>query len=457
MKSAFKGLNPSHEEKETMWKVIEEKTDQKEIPKITKSFSRHAWAAAAALIIFFAVGAGAYAATGGKIADVFLKLVSKEAEEEIITNTLNIAQRMETYAPELYACNEDYFVFAHLRGMVIYDRKKDCVASLVDLQEIDCNNFDTESRFTRIVEEDGKLFIFNEENGKADSIYYECDLTDLEQPQLIKKKTGESISKLCSKWKKYKKAHYTDTFDSVPRSLTNFLNNNMYSENSFIWTTKKGKPKQSALIVKNVKKSAEDVYYALFTLDQNTRKHDIVKLNIEVTIETSEDNRLPDFVYKGNNAKIAAICEYMCKENLKYEYREKGTVYIPAPIIYKKIEKKNRLVILADLYDSVLIRNGNVLQDIGGGYQAAKLYLKKTSTGYSVVKAEKARDGAYWSEDVKRFTKSYPDARKKFFDGEIRHLKCRKMLRKMIRMYIKETGIDIVYYKDYGSDKEKIF
>lgn len=469
IKKAFENLNPSPEEKEKIWNGVESNISYRQeaaainkySKKQRKTFKKFAGTAAALLAVFFMLGVCAYAATGGKIADVFLKPANKEvkeAEEEVIKNSLNIIQRMETYAPELYACNGDYFVFAHLRGMVIYDRKKDCVASVVDLQEIECNNFNTQSRFTRIVEEDGKLLIFNEENGKADSIYYECDLTDLTNPQLTKKKTGKSISskQLCNKWKKYKKKYYTDTFNSVPQSLTNFLNNNvnMYSENSFIWKAKNGSSKQSALIVRYSKKNIENIYYALFTLDRNTKKHNTVKLNIEVTAEMPDNDTLPKFVYTGGDAQIAAICEYMYNENLKYA--DKGTVYIPAPVIYLKEKKNNKIVILADLYHSTLIRNGNVLQDAGGGHQAAKLQLKKTGSGYKIVKVRKVRDGSYWTKDIDQFTKNHPGIRKKFYEGTERYTKSCIMFKKMLNMYLKHTGLNIVYYKDYGGDKEKL-
>lgn len=466
IKDALNGLELSQEKKERIWDGIETQisAESRNKKKTGKTLGRFAGTAAAVFAVFFMLGVCSYAATGGKIADVFLKRTSKEAEEDIIKNTLNVSQRMEVYAPELYVCNKDYFVFAHLRGMVIYDRKKDCVASLVDLQEIDCNNFDTESRFTRIVEEkDRTLVIFNEQNGRVDKVYYECDLTDLENPLLIKRKIGETIEalgakKLCNMWKKYKKAHYIDTFNSVPQSLTKFLNNNMYSENSFIWKAKDNSRKQSALIVRHVKENPEDVYYSLFTLDKNTKKHTIVKLNIEVTVDNTEGiinkDKLPKFVYTGNNAKVEAICKYMCS-NLNYEHERTNTVYVPAPLIYKTIEKKNKLVIIAELAYAVLTRNGNVLQDIGGGFRAARLYLKKTNSGYRVVKVELAGDGSKLLGDIERFTKECPNVKKKFFSDK-KNVKYRIMLRKMLKMYLKENSLDIVYYKNYGGDKEKI-
>ena len=96
-----------------------------------------------------------------------------------------------------------------------------------------------------------------------------------------------------------------------------------------------------------------------------------------------------------------------------------------------------------------------MLQDIGGGFKESRLYLKKTDSGYRVVKAELAGDGAKLIRDIERFTKDCPDVKNKFFSDK-RYSKYRTMFKKMLKMYLKENNLGIVYYKDYGGDKEKI-
>jgi len=442
--------------------------------KLSRSF---AGTAAAVLLVFLMLGVCAYAATGGSITDVFRdkKHASKEAEEkaekEIIEQTLNITQRMEVYAPEIYACNEKYFVFAHLRGMVIYDRVNDKVASLVDLQETDCNNFDTSTRFTRIIDEGGKLLVFNEEYGKADKIYYEYDLSDLENPVVTKKKTS-SLSRnrdLCKEWKKYEKAHYKDTFDSLPSSLHNFLNYKcMYSLNSFLWKAGDGSKKQSALLVMNSKENnktaGKKIYYSLFTFDRGTKKYGKKKLNINVIPDGDGDvqkkTKLPKFVYKGSNKFTRAVCQFMCKKAADGYYMpdEIESVYIPVPMIYGKVkEKDGRWVVFARFYSAVFTRNGNVLEDQGGGTRMAKLYMKKSGDGYKVIKAEYPRDGSYLNSDTAKMLKGYPAIKKKIDnEKESRDFKSDIMLRKMLNMYLEGSGLGIVYYKNFGGDKQKI-
>ena len=486
IKNIFDNLTPKEEEKQKIWNEIEKKIEVKISKENRKNNTQNIWkrtgktvgAAAAILIVFFMLGLCANAATNGKVTKVLQKLTGKEeveekekaekAKKEVIEETLKITQKMTVYAPEIYACTERYLVFAHLRGMVIYDRKEDAVASVVDLQKIDCNNFDSHTRFTRIILDGENLIIFNEENGEADSIYYECSLAgDLKENSLTKKERNKD---LCSTWKKYKKSHYADTFDSLPLyvdtidgvSTHQYLNYKvMYSENSFGWEGEDGSLKQSTLIVQYDKKKenrSEGASYVLLTVDKEGKEYQKEKLNIQLTLEETEEDYLPRFLYTGEDEQMAAICEMMYKKfnNSGDSGENISSVFIPEPVILGSVEEEGEQIVFVKLNYDFFIKNGNVLEDYGGARLSARLRLTRTEEGLTVKKCELAGDGARNREDINRFTKNYPKFREAYYDYEETEAKLTLVRQEMLQMYREETGLDIAYYKYSGWDKEKI-
>lgn len=478
MKNIFDNLTPTENDKQKIWNKIEEKIEEGKIKEKAnrqgtwKRAGRTASAAAAILVIFFMLGLCANAATNGKVTKVLQQMVGKEevqekekAKKEVIEETLKITQKMAVYAPEIYACTERYLVFAHLRGMVIYDRKEAAITSVVDLQEIDCNNFDTQTRFTRILLEGENLIIFNEENKQADAIYYECSLAgDTKEISLTKmKRNGKD---LYGSWKKYKKNHYVDTFDSLPSyidkidglSAYEYLNTDvMYSENSFGWEMEDGSKKQSTLLVEYNQKYSnqnEDATYALLTLDKEGKEYQKETLKIELTLEEAEEEYLPRFQYTGEDERMAAICEMMYK---KFDDSgDKGenlpSVFIPHPVILGTVEEDGEEIVFIELNYDYFIKTGNVLEDYGGARLSARLIMTRTEEGYKVKKCEVAGDGAKNMEDINRFTKNYPEMKDAYYNYEEPPV----ILQEMLQMYREETGLDIEYYKYYSWDKVKI-
>lgn len=480
MKNTFNNLTPTEKDKQKIWKKIEEKIEAGKIKEnankqtIWKRAEKTASAAAAIVAIFFMLGLCANAATNGKVTKVLRQMVGKEeiqekgkaekAKKEVIKETLKITQKMTVYAPEIYACTEHYLVFAHLRGMVIYDRKEAAVASVVDLQEIDCNNFDTQTRFTHILLEGEKLIIFNEENGEADAIYYECSLAETAK-EISLTKMERNDKDLYGSWKKYKKNHYVDTFDSLPAyidkidgiSAYQYLNTDvMYSENSFGWEMGDGSKKQSTLLVEHNEKTNpnERATYALLTLDKERKEYQKETLKIELILEEAEEEYLPRFLYTGEDERMAAICEMMYK---KFDDSEDSgenvpSVFIPHPVILGTAEEDGEEIVFIQLNYDYFIKTGNVLEDYGGARLPAKLVMTHTKEGFKVKKCELAGDGAKNMEDINRFTKNYPEMKEAYYNYEEPAM----ILQEMLQMYREETGLDIEYYKYYGSDKVKI-
>lgn len=346
-------------------------------------------AAALVVCLIFTLGFGGIAvdaASGGrtttaihevseKIQASIHRLLSDE-DKQIANETVTLP--IQVYASDLVGINDDYILLANERGLLIYDRSREEITAVLDLQQMECNYLNANSIATRIFLDGDKLYLFNEtgieqRQGKEESaslpeFAYICDLSVLsaqtapedaesanskqklntnstsgKEPNNSKYLTYttdiEEIRNIRDLWVNYEQNHIYDTFDSFYGS--DFLNEDnekyydmSYSRYSLSWTDKSGKNMLSCLVV------YRNTDYELYT-----KKEDgtllCEKLDLTVTANNDSDlsgdhsgqttdgqtsgdqtvgttetsGALPTFSYTGDDAVLATVCAYMMESD----------------------------------------------------------------------------------------------------------------------------------------------
>lgn len=346
-------------------------------------------AAALVVCLVFTLGFGGIAvdaASGGrtttaihevseKIQASIHRLLSDE-DKQIANETVTLP--IQVYASDLVGINDDYILLANERGLLIYDRSREEITAVLDLQQMECNYLNANSIATRIFLDGDKLYLFNEtgieqRQGKEESaslpeFAYICDLSVLsaqtapedaesanskqklntnstsgKEPNNSKYLTYttdiEEIRNIRDLWVNYEQNHIYDTFDSFYGS--DFLNEDnekyydmSYSRYSLSWTDKSGKNMLSCLVV------YRNTDYELYT-----KKEDgtllCEKLDLTVTANNDSDlsgdhsgqttdgqtsgdqtvgttetfGALPTFSYTGDDAVLATVCAYMMESD----------------------------------------------------------------------------------------------------------------------------------------------
>ncbi|MCH5268191.1 MAG: hypothetical protein J1E62_07590 [Lachnospiraceae bacterium] len=99
---------------------------------------------------------------------------------------------------------------------------------------------------------------------------------------------------------------------------------------------------------------------------------------------------------------------------------------------------------------------GDILESTSGENLIFKAVLQKEEEGYSVKKFKIAEgDGAMWGDSVIKLMKGYPEAKKAFKEESVRDYSEAERKR-VISQYVKNNGLMIHYYKEYGEDKVKL-
>ena len=444
---------------------------------------------------------------GEQVQTVISRLLS---DEDVQVADEMISLPIAVYASDIVGIDDHYLALANERALLIYDRKQDAVAGVLDLQQMDCNYLNADSIATRIFMDDGKLYLFNEtginqelpEGAAAPLpefayIYdisglsaQETALTSAEIQDQVQKLNAESISgndvendpfltyttdpdeirQIFDRWEHDAKGQFIDTFQEFQDA--DFLNGDYekqygtsYSVNSLYWSDSSGKNILSCLVV-----DGNNSYELYSKQSDGTISHE--KLNLTVisepaatgsdtdsTINDGNDqaqstNSLPEFSYSGDDQIMATLCDYLHESDVESSYsHEDGSVYIPAPIIYGTAASGEDTYVFCNLWSYWYYRNGNTLECESGGEAPARLLLHPDSdaaSGYEVIEDLRTGDGSEYAAGIKKFCEGFPGMADQYFYSEKSDTD--DIRTELIRMYVQDNDLDIKYYKDYGWD-----
>ena len=231
----------------------------------------------------------------------------------------------------------------------------------------------------------------------------------------------------------------------------------MYSQNAYSWKDEQNQEFLSCLIVKG-----EGEYYLY------SANGDEVPLHLEKVVavarqEAANDGNasdldepveemLPEFVYSGEDEVVAAICEYLVKEEKNgYYIPDADWVAIPQMQILGREEAEGELLVFGTFAISVYTRNGEILECASGGNMHGCVHLKKEDNVYQVTEVQWALDGGLFDDSLQEITANYPQYYEGLMSGYGEGER-EQLLLEMLRMYVKDNNLSIKYYKDYGWD-----
>lgn len=480
-----------------------ESTIQSQLFAARKKLKKHfSTTKAAVLVLCIAAMVGfsrmaADAATGGDVRAALHEVQQKVytsirhliSDEDVQVADETVTLPMQVYAPQLAGISSDFVILANERGLLIYDRSLQGIVDVIDLQEIDCNYLNADSIATRIFLDSDRLYLFNEALEEAaqktlptDAYVYDLSLLNaqlsaanqenaeksndeltFDESALLTHITDESeIKKIVSRWDSYAQSLRCDTFEQFTdadflKETSDHTQYHTYSRESLNWTDASGNYLLSCLVVFN------DSDYKLYTKDASGA---ITAENLSLTTadaptadnaaadSSADAKKLPTFAYSGEDAVLAAVCDYMCQQEFKDGYlHEEDDVYIPAPLIYGTAEKDGDLYVFCNMWNFWYYQNGNTLECESGGEAPARLLLHPNpdaAGGYEITEDLRTGDGAEYERGIREFCEGFDGMAERYFSGE--NGSTSKIRTELIRMYVSDNQLPIKYYKDYGWD-----
>lgn len=469
------------------------------------------------LVIFVGFGTvAADAASGGRVMESIRQFFSIELtkeEQKVAEETLTLP--IEVYASEPVSVDENYLILANERGLLIYDRAYETIVSVLDLQEIECNHFNSRTLVTRIFQDEEKLYLFNDhvENTDNENFYNRKNVTvsmpdfayiydmsafyddenknynqklisggaiqyGYENPVTLTKVTDKKeLQDIYELWETHA-SDFKYTFDEFQGARFLDKNYEKYSETSYskkalLWSDENGEKMLSCLV------TDKDSNYQLFTrLPDQSYESDPLNLILihgeagngedraeqitqmeqqhkaEEASENEEPELLPEFVYSGDDAVMETICAYM-QENEAEEMLSISTedsVYIPAPLIYGTVKKGKDLMVFCNMWNYTYYRNGNMLVCESGAEAPARLRLHPDA---------KKPGGYKVIEDLRTGEgEEYAEGIKKFckgYPGMAKKYSSEKYdhnaaAKEMVSMYVRDHQLSVKYLKDFGWD-----
>ena len=170
----------------------------------------------------------------------------------------------------------------------------------------------------------------------------------------------------------------------------------------------------------------------------------VASVNPPFTVTQKDGTAMPSFTYSGDDPAVAAICDWFYEEAQRHG--SYGDIWIPSFVIHKEADRDGEHLVFGNFWSAGYRLEGDTMVQGGGGEMPAVFHLTETDSGYSVTSVEKARDGAYYVEDIKAFTKGYFGLYTKFMNDRSND----KAEIEFMRMYAENNGLDIRSIKHYG-------
>lgn len=461
IKKAFEEIKLSDEKKAAIWEQIES-AERSAGNKNKRGFKLLIAAMVAICIIASTVTADMISggmvteAAGNVIVAVKNFLGISQGKQDVVSRIKRSASLgSEVYAPDIMYIDDDKVLFGTRRGLILYDYMDEKLLATIDLQAIDCFYFNTDTKKTHVLWDNGRIVIYNTEDGTPTGSYHVFEESNGTWSETLMGEEKESLKEFDDKWQIMQEA-YTDTFDyfydmaAFEGIINNDKANVMYSEISIEWTDVDGNECVSYLYVDPVTGN-----YKIFTYYVESTGYSEMAIVLPETGTADDEVILPEFVYSGDDAAIAAICDFMGRKVADMYYSADGqAIRIPSYVIYGEIERDGKLYVFGNFIEMFYILNGNILECVSGGYYPARFTLTEVSNGYEVESVVFAEDGNGYDTSIKEFTEDFDGMYEAFFDTASGREEKARM--EFLKMYIAETDVEIRYYKDSGWDPVEI-
>lgn len=173
----------------------------------------------------------------------------------------------------------------------------------------------------------------------------------------------------------------------------------------------------------------------------------------------TEQEKLPAYVYPGEDPIIGAIANYSSENSSQYWDGDVECVAIPAPIILKTIMTDDTH---ADVYGNFWVMKykleGTTLVCVSGGENPGIMHLEMIDQIWTVASVESAGDGDNYSKDIVRFCNGDKELEKAFFNTTDAQQDPLKSVRaEFIREYVEANKLPIDSYQDPYWDAEPLF
>lgn len=156
---------------------------------------------------------------------------------------------------------------------------------------------------------------------------------------------------------------------------------------------------------------------------------------------------LPKYTYTGGNPYIETISAYFAEDRGE---KEAEAVYIPVPVILKVEEGRDETLVYGCFWDFWYEKEEKNLFCINGSGSTGRLHLEREKDSYKVTAFERARDGGYFSEDLKAMCGEDRALYEEFLTKETREDRREELRRELINRYAEDNGLEIESYQDFG-------
>ena len=478
-KQAFEDITLTSGEKEALWEQMRQKRRK-------RSLGRSLLRTAAMLAVIACAGIGTTLIvdgfTGGRLASALSGIWKAEEESgqivETVTDLFHI--RLDNvYAPELIECSDERAVFANPFGLVVYDRKRQCVTGTADLEKIQCNYFNADTLQTKFLVTGDRLTVYNLSGKKVSGSCYVFDLGKCRnQPDggivaLEPTETRKASPGLEKKWKNQSKNRIL-TWEYAARQEEKELAAVLYSEYSLQWESQDHTAYSSFLVIgeKEHTEGSHGIFLYHWRADEERFIRELLNIHVDGIDNVDGINimkkELPAYQYTGDDPMEKALVDLFENDRKRYEGQlatgrkisgelsgeaESEHTDLTVPLIDIVGVKKGKKYTIAygtfgyewfSLSGTTLYASGS-----SGGVGAA--YLKETADGYEVKKILRPRDGGLFAKDLRTFCKGDETMVSKILDYDTSRVAvC------VLKKYVKQNGLEIRYYKEFGWDPQKI-
>lgn len=164
-------------------------------------------------------------------------------------------------------------------------------------------------------------------------------------------------------------------------------------------------------------------------------------------VATAETDRLPDYIYQGDDPYLSAVCDYILQEYGSF-YSQEDAV-IPCPLILETDDSNPQDVRLWGIFvlDNYRLVNTTLIGESGGATPGL-VHLKAVDGGWQVTSMETVGDGEDFQKDVERIFGMREGLLKRYqgiTSDDVNQARLRS-----VSDYVNWNGLNITQMQDFG-------